>query len=105
MPDITNPQAIAFCNEQARPAADRLAKAYFDALRVVDVWNSFGGSALIPNTTDLVADGSTTDGRPPVTGAKINSVITRLLELTTDYEAAGNAKLNTILQVAVNTTP
>jgi hypothetical protein len=59
-------------------------------------------SALILNTTDVIVDGAATDGRSVITGAKATSIITRAQEIITDYEAASNAKLNTVLQVAVN---
>lgn len=107
---ITNPQAIAFSNNYARRAADRLAQAYFFAKAVVAEWNATGMSALITNTTDVVRDsasptddlGTGGDGRLVVTGAKVTNVITRLQEFIADYEASANAKLNTVLAVAVN---
>lgn len=61
-------------------------------------------SSIITNTADVIEDGSDLDGRPVITGAMGNNVINRLSELITDYEEFSNAKLNTILQVAVNTT-
>jgi len=100
---ITDPQAVRFCNEKIRSAADNLAQAYNHANRVVNEWTSFGGVALIPNDAgEDVIDGSATDGRPPITGADVNNIINRLSERLTDYEAGGNAKLNTILRVAPN---
>jgi hypothetical protein len=102
MPDITNPQAVLFCNQRVRPASDKLAQAYYDATAVLNEWTSFGGTTLIPNTADPVIDGSAQDGRSPITGADVSNLVNRLSELTTDYNASGAAKLNTVLKVAVN---
>ena len=100
MADITDPQAIRFCNERVRLAANRLAQAYNFAKEVSAEWNAHGGDKLVPNTDDPVIDGSAIDGRPPITGTKVNLLVNRLSELITDYEANGNAKLNTILAVS-----
>lgn len=40
---ISDPTAIKFCNEQVRPAADRLAQAYFRCDSARDRWDSLGG--------------------------------------------------------------
>ena len=105
MADITNTQAVKFCNEKVRTVADRMAQLYYAAKAVVDEWNSNSLSGVIPNTTDVVVDGAATDGRFIITGAKATSIITRAQEVVADYEAGSNAKLNTVLQVAVNGTP
>lgn len=102
MADITDPEAVRFSNEKARTAADILAQAYYQVKQVQDEWFATGMSSLIPNTADLIVDGSATDGRHPVTGADVTNIITRCGELVTDYEDASSAKLNTILNVAVN---
>lgn len=102
MADITNPEAVKFCNEKVRVAADKLASAYFLAKEVQAEWFANSMSDVIPNDSSPVVDGSATDGRHPITGADATNIITRLGELITDYEASANAKLNTILGVAVN---
>jgi hypothetical protein len=60
------------------------------------------GTIIAYDNGDLVVDGSATDGRHPITGIDVNNLITRLSELTTDYDAASSAKLNTILAIATN---
>lgn len=102
---------VVFCDTKIRPAADKLAQAYNLAKTVVAEWNARGGTTAIPNTSAIVPDsasstplsGTGNDGRPVITGAQVSLLITRLTEKITDYEATTNAKLNTILQVAVNT--
>jgi hypothetical protein len=49
-------------------------------------------SGQIPNDDTPVADG--------LTGQQITNIIVRATENTSDMEAGGNAKLNTILQVS-----
>jgi hypothetical protein len=47
-------------------------------------------------------DGSATDGRSPITGIAATNIVNRASEMIADFEAASNAKLNTVLQVKVN---
>lgn len=107
MADITNPQAVRFCNEKVRPMADVLSETYFTCKSIIAEWNAqgFGSVLLFSNTTDHVVDGSLTDGRPLITPAQVNNIITRCTEFVADYEAGSNAKLNTVLQVRVNGQP
>ena len=99
----TNPQVIAFCNAHARPMADSMASNYWTAKKIVTEWNSLNLAALILNDGTLIADGSATDGRSPITGQMVTNLIVRATEIVTDYEAASAAKLSTITQVSVNT--
>jgi hypothetical protein len=102
MPAITNTQAVRFCNEQIRPLADLYAQLYFREKAVAAAWVAQGMGTLIPNTADLVSDGAATDGRAQITGAMVNTFAGLVVTMTGDVEAASNAKLNTLLQIAVN---
>ena len=102
MPDITNVQAIKFCNEQVRPYADRAAQQYFVAKALVGQWFAQGLDKAIPNDASVVLDGSSEDGRPILTGAAVTNVVTRAMEVIADYEVTGNDKLKAILKPAVN---
>lgn len=104
MAEITNPEAIRFCNERVRVAADKLAQLYYVAKSVGQEWTATGlGDIIAYNNGDLVVDGSATDGRHPISGIDVNNLVTRLGEIVTDMEANSNAKLNTVLAVAVHT--
>lgn len=118
MAAITNPQAIRFCNEKIRPAADRLALLDNYAAAVLAEWTAIGGVALIPNTTDVVTDGASVngvdatggDGRLVITGAKVSNIINRLTAYRSAVSTTGLAMgvagvRDTVLQVAVNTIP
>lgn len=104
---VVDQSALRFANETIRPAADTLAREYFVCKTVVAKWNAGTPlmSSLFPNTTAVVSDGSPTDGRRAITGAMVNTIVTRCIEKVTDYEATSNAKLNTVLAVAVNPNP
>ena len=105
---VTDTSAIAFCNKYVRTAADERAKDYYRAKITVNQWFAQNMSALIPNDSTAVNDGAQQpngDGRPVITGAMVNNIITRCQDIITDFEATSNAKLNTVLQVAVNPQP
>jgi len=98
---IKHPTAVRFANEKIRVGADLLTRYYF-LKEVVDEWNATGMSAFITNTADVIEDGSATDGRNVITGIDATAIITRMMEVISDMEAGGNAKLNTVNKVAVN---
>lgn len=101
---ITDPTAIGFSNEQIRPLADKLAQIYTQCKTIVNVWNAQSMGTVITNTSDIIEDGSGSgsDTRNQITGADATNIITRAQEFITDYEEFTNAKLNTVLKVAVN---
>lgn len=102
---ITNPQAITFCNEKIRTAADKLAKAYNFANMVMDEWNALNMGSIITTGAGEVEDGASADGRPVITADNVLALTYRLSDMVTDYEADSNLKLNSILQVSVNPEP
>lgn len=103
MAEITNPEAVKFCNERVRVAADKLAQLYAVAKSVEQEWTANDLATIIAfDNPDLVVDGSASDGRHPISGEDVNNLITRCSEIVTDLEANSSAKLNTILKVAVN---
>ena len=79
-----------------------MGRNYFRAKAIVDQWNAQSLSAVIPNDASPIMDGADTDGRSLITGANVTNIITRAMEVIADYEAGSNAKLNTVLKVAVN---
>lgn len=103
----SNPEAVAFANQKLRPLADRLAQAYYLAKQVRDEWYANNMGELIPADAEVIADGSATDGRHPITNSDARLLINRAEDLILDYEGAlgDKAKLNTVLNVAVNVNP
>lgn len=103
MAEITNTQAVKFCNEQIRPAANAFARLYYDAKRIYQTWMALNlGEIIAYDNTDAVIDGSATDGRPIISGADVSGLMNRLGEIIADLEANSNAKLNSIIKVAPN---
>src|SRR5262245_50929994 len=104
---------VVFSDQFIRPFADKRAQAYYAAKALVTAWNARGGATAIPNNATIFPDnasasplsGPGNDGRPIITQAMINNIVNRASEIVTDYEATSNAKLNTVLQVAVNPHP
>ena len=96
-----NPQAIKFANEDIRIAADKIAQAYYFAKKLRNFWFANNMGAVFPSA-EVVDDGASVDGRPVIDGNKVLLMVTRCEELINDLEANGNAKLNTVLSVAVN---
>ena len=102
---IDNPEAVKFCNERVRVSADKLAQLYYTAKSVSQEWTANGiGTLIAYDNSDLVVDGSASDGRHPINGIEVNNLITRLTEFVTDMEANSGAKLNTVLAVATQVT-
>lgn len=102
MADVTNPQAIRFCNERVRQAADKFAQLYYWCSIVRDEWLAQDIGSLVPNDTSEIIDGAQTDGRPVVTGADVHTIKDRVLELLALLDADSGAKLAEVLSVAVN---
>jgi hypothetical protein len=99
---VTNPEAIRFCNDRVRPAADKLAQAYYLAKQVRNEWYATNMGAILPSGGGTVEDGAATDGRHPIVADDAILLINRLEDMITDLEAGSNAKLNTVLKPAVN---
>jgi hypothetical protein len=89
MPEITNPQVVAFANNRVRPIADKLIRARRDLQAVVEEYTDQNVGSLIDAAGDgnLIADGSATDGRPRLAGGDIYNLITLLQDLDTFFNA------------------
>lgn len=102
MAEIINPEVIKFSNETIRPMADRLARMFYFAEGVQDLVSAK------PQLLDELLkggdlkDGAEVDGRPPLTGEQIKTIIEQVNEFVADYRANDSAKLKIILQASVN---
>lgn len=102
---IDNPEAVRFANEKVRPVADRYAQLYWAAKILLTEWDASNIGALIPNTSEVIDDGSAEDGRTPITGAMVNGLKANLALLVGDLENNGGAKLAGLSIIAVNERP
>lgn len=102
MPDITNPQAVNFCQNKARVWADAMLSAIETAREFEADYAAQAGDTLFPNTADLIADGSEIDGRPRVQAQVVRALRTQAQDLAI-WAAAGTPTRETRLRsVAVN---
>ena len=111
MADITNEQAVRFCDENVRVMADSLSQAYFTAKSLLADWDGLSMSSLICNDSSPIKDAANptakvaADGRPPIVGSDVHNLVNRASEIVADFEANSNAKLNAVLAVRVNGQP
>lgn len=87
---ITNPQAIAFVNQNIRPRAEqiRALKAQIDA----DLTQWYAGmSALIPNDSSAVEDGREAEGVSRLVGSDVVNVLSQLVALQSQLDGSGVA--------------
>lgn len=103
MANITDVQAVAFCNNRIRPLADIYGSIYYRAKLMIAEFNSKGLASLIPNDgLATVVDGSAVDGRTPITGADVNIFLSNMQALVTQLEATSNLLLNQSAKLWVN---
>lgn len=99
---ITNPSAVKFCNERVRVLADQIARVHTTIGLLAAEWEAKGLGDLIPDDAkEIVEDGSSVDGRTPISGADVH----QMLSLVKDLLAMGsgpNTRMPTVLKVAVN---
>lgn len=68
MADITNVQAIKFCNEKARVLADLIEKTRRTAEQfAIDITTEFENNVSGNANGDIIIDGAATDGRNIIT--------------------------------------
>jgi hypothetical protein len=103
--EITNPEAVRLTNEMVRTVADKAVRYYYAAKAILNEWAATDMGTKIPNTSDVIVDGSATDGRHPITGANVNGLMSHLQAMVDDLEANGNLKLNILLGIEVNGRP
>jgi hypothetical protein len=95
MANITDAQAINFCNTKARPTYDSFLQLYNTCQSLLNIWSAGGYAALIPNDASLIIDGSgpAGDGRLQLTGADINTLISNANNLVSFFTPARLAAL------------
>lgn len=105
MANITNVEAVRFCNDEVRRFNDLLVVTYRTAKQIKLDYDNKGMGAIFTNNADVVIDGSSTDGRHAMTTFDVNVVLARANEIIADYEASSNTKINQANAIAVSTNP
>ena len=104
MADITDPEAVRFCNEKVRALADAATRYYYLSKELTNEWDATGMAAKIPDDSSEIIDGSAQDGRSTITGANVNGLKGHVDTMIADLEASNNTKLNILLNIEVNGT-
>src|SRR5262245_10574032 len=103
MPDISNPQYVAFANTRCRPLADAAETLYQTANRFHPEYDAVGGGS-IPNTADNLADGSDLDGRKRLTGGMVTTLKNLADAMVTWFETGTPSRITQVQQMSVNGT-
>lgn len=85
MAEINDPQLSAFCNDSLRVIADRLAAIDKDLAGINEEYQAknLGTVIDVAGSTNLITDGSQTDGRTRVAGGDVYNLMTMLTDLQT----------------------
>jgi hypothetical protein len=102
MADITNQQAVRFCNEKARAFADSLETTYETARKYKAEWDANSLGTVLTDTADVVVDGAASDGRKVLTGAKAQALYTAASQMITWFETGTPSRIERVRQVSVN---
>lgn len=105
MANVTDPEAVKFCNEVIRPLADRFIQLYYAAKTAQQSFTAKNLAGRLPNAADLIIDGSAQDGRTQITDGDVNLVLSYAGGLVTAMEASSNLEYNQLAKSAVNLRP
>ena len=97
----SNPQAVLFANQKIRPLVDQAISLYLGIQLFQQEWTQQNIATVIPNDSNLIADGSAQDGRPPMTDAQAQIVQADLQTILNVFTANSSLILNQLLAVAV----
>jgi hypothetical protein len=103
---ITNPEAVKFSNEFVRVFADALVTAYDSAVAYKAYWDARSYlTALFPDSdVEIVDDGSAQDGRPAMTGQKVQALYNQATAILAwgDTLVGGKTRITWLRTMAVN---
>ena len=93
MADITNPEAIRFCNEIVRPLAEKMRglKVEIDAALVT--WNAGIGTIIGSSAGDAIQDGRDAEGVSRLTAADVAALGGEMIAYQTRCNQAGVAEI------------
>lgn len=99
----TNPQAILIGNTKIRIAADKLMQAY-NYFKILQAEATAEGwlANYFPNNAEVLEDGSTQDGRVPITNQEIRDFTADITSFINFIEANSNTVRNRALKISVN---
>jgi hypothetical protein len=98
----SNPQAILIANSKLRPLADAFAGLYNASKSAQIEFIAENWTALFPNDSEPIVDGSATDGRTEITNADVVAFMNFVGSFITAMEASSNAQRNNAFKIAPN---
>lgn len=102
--DITNPQSVKFCNENARVISDMMAKLDRTCDQfLLNVVRDFESTTADNQDGDFVGDGSESDGRNRITKANISQLKFVVEQVKGCLNIDDRAAI--VNRIAVNTQP
>lgn len=99
----TNPQAVLIANEKIRVLADLHAQLY-NAYKSAQIeFAAEGWGSLFPNDAEVIVDGSSSDGRTPITNAEVRAfMLTDAVGFIAALEANSNAGRDRVFKISVH---
>lgn len=105
---MNTPQVVRFCNEGLRPSADKLATAYYAAKSLLESYDATGIAASLGNDqtfSDLIEDGSSTDGRPQISAGGVRLTMENIRALITQLESTHTESGLSLVQGILSISP
>ena len=89
MADITNPEAIAFCNNQIRPIAEKIRGLKIEIDAALTKWNSGIGTIIGNSAGDNIIDNRENEGTSRLTSKDITDLGIQMIAIKDLLEVAG----------------
>lgn len=105
---LDNPQVTRFCNEGLRVAADKFGDAYYAAKALCESFDATNMAALLgadSQFSNLIVDGSATDGRPQISAGGVALTITNIKSLITQLEMTQTETGLSLIQGILSISP
>lgn len=101
---IENAQVNVFLREHFRPTCTDAARVLVRITAVMRKAQADGVLELIPNTDEVISDGSVEEGQPAITGGHVHAVVSLFADLLAQADQAGT-RAPSLLRIARNVLP
>jgi hypothetical protein len=101
---IDNRQVIVFLNETLRPCCTEMAKCLTRIQAIRSQMAALDLMTLIPDTDEVIDDGSAEAGQPTISGQDVNAIV-KLFDDLLAMAAGGNSKVRNLVRVGRNVLP
>ncbi len=88
MAEITNPEAITFCNEEVRPIAEQMRDLDARMRSIKRKW-FLGINSHFASATDTVEDGREAQGVSRLVASDVTALLGHLNDILTAFDVAG----------------